>query len=77
MHSAATSLTVPQMANLAVISVETQAVRMRDDGTDPTASVGFPLAASVPFTYDGDLARLKFIAQTGTAIVNVWYFLAT
>lgn len=75
-HSAATSLTVPHLANVAVISVETQAVRMRDDGTDPTASIGFPLATGTPFTYDGELSRLKLIAQTGTATVNVWYFLA-
>jgi hypothetical protein len=75
-HSAATSLTVPQLANVAVITVENATVRMRGDGTAPTTTVGFPLATSTPFTYDGEISRLQLIATAGTATVNVMYFMA-
>lgn len=57
--------------NFAFIIAETQAVRWRDDGTAPTATVGVPLAAGVAFGYDGDLRKLQFIGQAGQAIVNV------
>lgn len=80
--SAAAALTVPQRdatgANqkpvLALIVAEGAAVRWRDDGVDPTASVGMPLAVGVPFAYDGDLSRIRFIQQAGTATLNVSYY---
>jgi hypothetical protein len=80
--SAATGLTVPQRdstgANqkpvLALIVAETQGVRWRDDGTDPTSSVGMPLATGVPFAYDGDLSRIRFIQQSASAVLNVSYY---
>jgi hypothetical protein len=53
---------------------ETVGVRWRDDGTDPTASVGMPLAAGVPFAYDGDLTRIRFIQQSASAVLNVSYY---
>lgn len=58
----------------ALIYVETAAVRFRDDGTDPTSSVGFPLDVGVPFFYTGDLSKLKFIRQSADATVNVLYY---
>ena len=72
--AAAAALTVPTGARLAVIVAETQAVRWRDDGTDPTSSVGMPLATGVQFTYPGDLAAIKFIEQTASAKLNVSYY---
>lgn len=57
--------------DFAVIVCETQAVRWRDDGTDPTATVGMPLAIGTYMQYDGKLRSLKFIGQAGQAIVNV------
>ena len=80
--SSATGLTVPTQtpngsatqANFAIIVAETQNVRWRDDGTDPTASVGMLLVAGVPFQYDGDLSRIKFIETTASAKVNVSYY---
>jgi hypothetical protein len=53
---------------------ETQAVRWRDDGTDPTASVGMPLATGVSLSYDGDLKAVRFIQQSASAIINVSYY---
>jgi hypothetical protein len=80
--SSAVGLTVPvrtpdgmsTKANFALIVAETQNVRWRDDGTDPTASVGMLLVAGVPFQYDGDLSRIKFIETTASAKLNISYY---
>ena len=60
--------------NFALITPEGQAVRWRDDGTAPSASVGMPLAAGVTLQYDGDLSKIKFIEQTSGAILNISYY---
>jgi hypothetical protein len=81
--SSATGLTVPTRdpisgmdvkANFALIVAETQDVRWRDDGTAPTASVGMLLKAGTIFQYDGDLNKIQFIEVTGSAKVNVSYY---
>lgn len=80
--SGSTALTPPttdangslQKPVLAIIIAETQAVRWRDDGVAPTASVGMPLAAGVAFVYDGDLTKIRFIEQVGGAKLNVSYY---
>ena len=80
--SAASGLTVPaldknglnQKPTFALIVAETQAVRWRDDGTNPTTSVGMPLAVGVPLQYDGDLSRIKFIEQVAGAVLNISYY---
>ncbi len=81
--TSATGLTVPARdpisgmdvkANFALIVAETQDVRWRDDGTDPTSSVGMLLKAGVIFQYDGDLSKIKFIEVTASAKVNVSYY---
>ena len=58
----------------ALIVAEGAAVRWRDDGTDPTASIGMPLAVGVPLQYDGDLNKIKFIQQAANGIINVSYY---
>lgn len=72
--SAAAGLTPPQGATLALVVPETQGVRWRDDGTNPTASVGMPVAAGSYLSYDGDLNRIKFIEQSASAKINVSYY---
>jgi len=72
--SASTGLTVPAGARLAVIHVQTQAVRWRDDGGAPTSTVGMPLAIDDIFLYVGDLAAIRFIEGTPTAVLNVSYY---
>lgn len=59
---------------MALILAETQAVRWRDDGTPPTASVGMPLATGVAFSYDGDLVGIRFIEQTASAVLHISYY---
>ena len=72
--SASTALSAPVGATMALIVAETQAVRWRDDGTAPTASVGMPLATGVSLSYDGDLKTIRFIEQTASATLNVSYY---
>jgi|TARA_R110000868_G_C10610742_1_gene741379 hypothetical protein len=80
--SSAVALTVPIVdvqglsckPSIAIITPETQGVRWRDDGTDPSASVGMPLAAGVTLQYDGDLTKIKFFEQAGSAKLNISYY---
>ena len=72
--SAATALTVPAGATLAVIVPESYAVRWRDDGTAPTGSVGMPLAIGTTLSYDGNLKNIRFIEQAASAKLNVSYY---
>ena len=75
--AAATSLTVPSGATIAVITVETQAVRYRDDGVAPTAAIGVPLAVTgseSAFVYTGSLSAIQFIQQTAGAVIDIAYY---
>lgn len=81
--TSAVSLTVPSIdptsglntkPTIALITPETQGVRWRDDGTDPTGSVGMPLSAGVTLQYDGDLKKIRFIEDASGAILNVSYY---
>lgn len=64
----------PPEATIAEIIVEAQAIRYRDDGTPPTASIGMPVAAGNAFQYSGDLSAIQFIQQASGAIINVSYY---
>jgi len=72
--SAAKGLTPPTGATIALIEAEAQAVRYRDDGTDPTTTVGMPVAVGTSFWYAGTLSAIQFIEQTSGAILNVSYY---
>lgn len=65
---------IPQSAGWAVICVDTAAIRWRDDGTAPTASVGMPVASGQCFYYSGAFSALSVIAQTGTPVVNISFY---
>jgi len=78
--SAAVGLTVPRnvesaAANYALITPQTQAIRWRDDGTDPSATVGYPLAVGSELSYDGDLTKIKFFEQAASAAINISYYI--
>jgi len=80
--TASSALTVPTLAPeglnakpvLALIIAEGAPVRWRDDGVAPTASVGMPIAVGVPFQYDGDLTKIRFIQQSSSGILNISYY---
>jgi len=76
--SASVGLTIPtlngQRPTLALIAPGVQAVRWRDDGVAPTATVGMPLAVGASLSYDGDLARIRFFETTASAVLNISYY---
>jgi hypothetical protein len=60
---------------MAIVTPQTQAVRWRSDGTDPSATVGMPLAVGAFHTFEAeDLARAKFFEQAASAVLNVEYY---
>lgn len=71
---AAVGLTIPAGATQALISVSTQIVRLRSDGTDPTTAVGFPIKVGDQIMFFGNLSAIKIIAAVGGAVVDVLYF---
>ena len=78
--SSSAALTMPavgdsgQKPKLAVIHCESQAVRWRDDGTDPTSTVGMRLTVGSELQYDGDLNKIRFIEEVASAKLNVSYY---
>lgn len=75
--SAATPLVPPAGATYAMITAEAQDVRFRDDtaaNTDPTATVGMPLAKGVALFYAGNLKAIRFIQQTAGAKLNILFY---
>lgn len=76
--SAAINLpSIPSNAQSVIIDVENAGVRFRDDGTDPTSSVGRPIAAGQSLCYANDPHSIRIIGQTGTPAINVTYYAGT
>ena len=66
---------VPEGAVLALITPSVQAVRWRDDGVNPTSSLGYPLAVGVELQYSAQaFTRLRFIEQVAGAILDVVFY---
>lgn len=72
--SSAAGLTVPAGSEAALLEAEDQNIRWRDDGTDPTTTVGMTLYAGDTLIYTGKLSTIKFIEETATAKLNVSYY---
>lgn len=74
----AVGLTLPttgqQMPTYCIITPLIQGIRWRDDGTNPTAAVGYPLAAGFELMYNGNLNTFKMISQVAGAQVNISYY---
>lgn len=72
---AGVNLTPPAGAVYAVLTAEAQAIRYRDDGVNPSATVGMPVAVGVTVQLEGgNLAAYRVISQALGAIVNVTYY---
>ena len=61
----------PAGATMVMIQPESQSVRWRDDGSNPTASVGMIIAAGDILFYSGNFADIKFIESSASAKLNV------
>jgi hypothetical protein len=60
---------------MVVIQAEGASLRYRDDGSDPTATVGMLLADGASMAYTGDMTKLKFFSATGK--VNLAFYRET
>mgnify|MGYP001578587989 CR=1 FL=1 len=80
--SPATSLIsdVPTGARLAVMTIDSTNVRWMDDGQNPTTAIGLLMIATTatlfpaPYQYSGNLADIKFIAASGSPLINVAFY---
>ena len=71
----ATNLTPPVGAIFALISVEVSNVRYWDDGTVPTSTTGQLMSPNAaPLLYAGNLSAIKFIAVSGSPVLQVSYY---
>lgn len=64
---------IPSGTQMLLIVPQAQAIRWRDDGTAPSATVGQPLAVGAELRYDcgHGMPALRVISQTNGAAVNV------
>jgi hypothetical protein len=68
-------LAPPAGATIVQISISGNDVNYRDDGTNPTSSVGIPASAGNEFfLIRTNLANVLFIAQTGTSTLTLSYY---
>lgn len=76
--AAAAALTIPTVGGIravyALLEAESQTVRWRDDGVNPTAAIGMPLPVDTPFWYNGDLSTFRVAEQAASAKLNVCYY---
>lgn len=73
--SAATGLAnIPAKSQFAVIQCESKDVRWRDDGTDPTTTVGMVLTAGSTLIYTANFSNIKFIEVASGAKLNISYY---
>lgn len=78
---AAFNLTIPAAASnkgvaatYVILQAEAQALRWRDDGVDPTTTVGMTIPAGGELRYDGDLRAIRLINGAAGAIANISYY---
>ena len=72
--SSVSGLSIPSGARVCIIQANTQNIRWRDDGTDPTNGIGMVLAAGLDMLYTGNLVKIKFIEVAASAELNVSYY---
>lgn len=75
--SSAKTLTIPtgKAPTYVLLQAETQNIRFRDDGTNPTAAIGLRIVKDLaPFKYEGDPKALAFIEESASAKLNVGYY---
>src|SRR5258708_5167231 len=71
------TFTIPPSARMALIAVSVAKVRWRDDGTNPTTAVGMPVDGTtntLEFQYTGDLTAIKFVAVSGSPVLDVSFY---
>ena len=72
--SSAVGLTVPTGTKLVIVNPESKSIRWRDDGVDPTNSIGMKLTPGDYFIYTCTSTAIKFIDVGPAAILNITYY---
>jgi hypothetical protein len=70
----AVGISPPALTEMAVINVTGGTINWRDDGVNPTASVGMALTTGSYFIYNGPYLAFRAIAVSGTPVLNVSYY---
>ena len=75
----AQGLTVPTSANYAILTLETDSARYRDDGVSPTSTVGMPLIAGQSMNLEDPMviSNFKIITDSTaplTPVLNISYY---
>lgn len=66
---------IPTGAVFAVVQVETNAARWRDDGAAPTSAIGQPLQVSTPIYFTvAPLSNVQLIPQSGSMTVDINFY---
>lgn len=75
LSSAVGFTSIPSGSEAVFVQPETQNVRMRSDGTNPTASVGMLLVANTIYEFSAtNFATMKFIEATASAKLNIEFY---
>lgn len=67
----ASAISPPVPGRILKLMPESQGIRIRDDGTDPTTTVGFLIPAGACYEYRGDATKLRIIEAAASATLNV------
>jgi hypothetical protein len=67
----AAAIDPPVGGRVLMLNPETQAIRIRDDGTDPTTTVGLLIPAGACYEYKGDTRKLRIIEAAASSTLNV------
>lgn len=65
---------IPAGATAMAFQVTTTSARYRDDGTNPTSAVGFPVATGVTIFYTGALSKFTIIPTAATSTVDILFY---
>jgi hypothetical protein len=72
--SSVVQLTPPKGASWALLQTLSAPIRWWDDGSTPTVSQGFRLAAELYMELTDELKAFRACAESGTPTVNVTYY---
>ena len=67
----AAAISPPVPGRILKLMPESQGIRIRDDGTDPTTTVGLLIPAGACYEYKGDVRALRIIEAAASTTLNV------
>jgi hypothetical protein len=65
---------IPGGATAMVFQVTTTSARYRDDGTNPTAALGLPIATGINVFYTGTLSKFVIIPTAATSTIDILFY---